>query len=192
MLENRPEVIQSLKTFIEQSTAAAHLRRRSSEMYTNGVTLKDMKSHIKQKFNLTVSTDTVHRWLLPVRKNTTAGKRFKGPIKAKISPKRNSGERKTQPDFHYTVAQVNLVNQLAETCSENTLLLSDDNKNIVEIENPSVSRRCNIRKFYLVEDAPNYNNHDFPFPGTKLTPAGYQVIPASTTTLQQRCNNVAP
>ena len=45
----------------------------------------------------------------------------------------------------------------------------------IEIGNPATSRRSNIRKFYLLDDAPNYCDHDFPYRNTKLTPAGYQL-----------------
>lgn len=69
---------------------------------------------------------------------------------------------------------MNLVNQLAAICSENTILLSVDNKMKVEIGNPATSRRSQIRRFFLVEDAPNYCDHDFPLRNSKLVPAGYQ------------------
>ena len=49
-----------------------------------------------------------------------------------------------------------------------------ENKNKVEIGNPATSRRSSILKIYLTKDAPNYNDHDFPYRNTKLTPTGYQ------------------
>ena len=174
-MDNEPRIVREIKCFIEQNTAAAHLRRRSSVMYTNGVSLRDIASHVMRKFNIKISKDTIHRLLLPRRKKTTASKRFKQLILARVPPKRNSGEKRIHPDFHYTCSQVSLVNQLAQLCTNNTVGLSVDNKMKVEIGNPATSRRSNIRKFYLVEDAPNYCDHDFPHRNTKLTPAGYQL-----------------
>ena len=173
-METHPALIEEIKTFIEQNTAAAHLRRRNSVMYTNGVTLHGIARHVSQKLGIKIGKDTIHRLLLPHRKKTTASKRFKSLIEARVPPKQNSSEKKTHPDFHYTSAQVSLVNQLAQLSSHNTVLLSVDKKMKVEIGNPATSRRSNIRRFYLVKDAPNYCDHDFPHRNTKLTPAGYQ------------------
>ena len=44
----------------------------------------------------------------------------------------------------------------------------------VEFGTPATSCRNNIRKFYLLEESPNYLDHDFPYRNLKLTPAGYQ------------------
>ena len=112
--------------------------------------------------------------LLPVGKGTTASKRFKSLIPACVPAKRNTGVKITHPDFHYISCQVNLVNQLAQICEKNTISLSVDNKMKVEVGNPATSRRNNIHKFYLLEDSPNYLDHDFPYRNSKLTPAGYQ------------------
>ena len=111
---------------------------------------------------------------MPHRRNTMASKRFLGLVDARVPPKRNSGEKETHQDFHYTSCQVSMVNQLAEMFSDNTLALSADNKNKVEIANPAVSRRCQLNRFYLKKDAPNYSDHDYPYRNSKIVPGGYQ------------------
>ena len=86
------------------------------------------------------------------KKNTIASKRYKGLINARIPSKRNNNEKITHEDFHFTCSQVNLVNEMAYLCKENTLSLSVDNKNKVEVGIPATSRRSQIRTFYLCKD----------------------------------------
>ena len=72
-------------------------------------------------YDIEISKDTVHRLLLPRRRKTTASRRFKQLVPARVPPKKNSGEKKIHQDFHYTCSQVSLVNQLAQMCSDNTV-----------------------------------------------------------------------
>ena len=175
IVERHPEIVSTIKAFIDQSTSAAHLRRRNNVYYTNGVTLKEIADHVMETCNIKISRDTVHRMMLPVRNGTINSKRFKSLIPARVPPKKNSGMCITHPDFHYTSSQISLVNQLAQLCHKDTVCLSVDNKNKVEVGIVAANRRCNIRKFYLEESAPNYNDHDFPYRNSKLVPAGYQL-----------------
>ena len=138
------------------------------------MSLQEIANHIKEKFNFGISKHIIHRLLIPRRKGTTVSKRFKSAVSAHVPPKRNSSERTTNAYFHYTCAQVNLVNELSQIHSSETALLSVDNKNKVEIGNPVSNRRSSIRKIYLTKDALNYNDHDYPYRNTKLTLAGYQ------------------
>ena len=50
--ESHPDIVKSVEVFIEQSTAGAHLRRRSKTMYTNGVTLMEIVQHVKEKIGV--------------------------------------------------------------------------------------------------------------------------------------------
>ena len=68
------------------------------------------------------------------------------------------------------------MNQLGVLFDENTLSLSVDNKNKVEVGIPATNRRSKINKFYLKEFSPNYFDHDFPHVVAKLVPAGYQIL----------------
>ena len=109
-------------------------------------------------------------------------------IDARVPPKRNSGEKLVHRDCHYTCSQVNLVNEMTCYSPHGTVYLSVDNKNKVAVGNPTTSRRANIRKFYLVPNAPNYNDHDFPHRKAKPVPAGYQLL----TTNPSRSRSVSP
>ena len=145
-------------------------------MYTNGVSLQNIVDHVYRTLGISISRNTVHRTMTPPRKSSNASVRYKGQINARVPPKRNTKEKITHRDFHYTSAQVNLVNEMAFLCQSNTLAMSVDNKNKVEVGIPATSRRTNIRTFHLVDQAPNYHDHDFPNPNSKLVPAGYQIL----------------
>ena len=106
LVDDNPDIVPVIREFIQQNAPEAHLRRRTSVMYTNGVTLQDICNHVKMRLGITISRNTVHRLMLPHRKNTTAGKRYKGLVNARVPPKKNSGEKKRHPDFHFTCAQV--------------------------------------------------------------------------------------
>ncbi|XP_057291292.1 uncharacterized protein LOC130613938 isoform X3 [Hydractinia symbiolongicarpus] len=150
-------------------------------MYTNGVSLKDIVSHIKSTLGLNVSKSAVHYLMRPRRKKTTSSKRHKSLVDARVPPKRNTGEKKIHEDFHFSCSQVNLVNELAQLCNENTISLSVDNKNKVDVGIPATSRRAQIRRYHIENEAPIYNDHDFPYPNSKLTPAGYQQLKVRIT-----------
>ena len=171
-----PEIVEAVRRFIEQSTAGAHLRRRSSDMYTNGLTLRDVSDYVKANYNIRISRDTVHRMLLPPRRKSIQSRRYKSLVPARIPPKRNDSVKIANPDYYYTSSQVSIVNQIAELYHENTLRLSVDNKNKIEIGNAAVNRRCQVQKFHLVGHGPDNWDHDFPYRNTKITPAGYQEL----------------
>ena len=171
-----PNLVSCIRSFIEQNTAEAHLRRRTSIMYTNGVTLAEIARHVKNELGISISRHTVHRLMYPPRRKSISSKLYKGLIKARVPPKRNTKEKKVHEDFHYSCAQVNLLNEMAYLFKENTLSLSVDNKNKVEVGIPATSRRTKIRTFHLVDQAPVYNDHDFPNANSKLVPAGYQIL----------------
>ena len=90
-----PEIVDCVKSFVEQSSAEAHLRRRTSVMYTNGVTLNDIRKHVIAVLGISVSRDTIHRLMKPPRRLTTASKLYKGLVNARVPPKRNTKEKKT-------------------------------------------------------------------------------------------------
>ena len=103
-----------------------------------------------------VCRDQVHRLMNPPVKTSIQAKQLKGLSDARVPPKRNESFKKVHPDFHYASSQISLVNQLGVLFDENTLSLSVDNKNKVEVGIPATSRRSKINKFYLKEFSPNY------------------------------------
>ena len=113
---------------------------------------------------------------MPPNKNRKASKRYKGLVDAKRPPKRNDLVCKTHPDFHYTSAQVNIVGELAEMFSNETIAVSADDKNKVNVGTLAVSRHFSINNIFATDDQPNYPDHDFPYANAKLVPAGYLLL----------------
>ena len=169
-------MIDCIETFIRQNSAEAHLRRRDSVAYNNGVSLNQIRRYIKSALKLSVSKHTIHRLLQPRRKKTIASQRFAGLVNARVPPKSNSKEKTYHPHFHYTCAQINIVQELGQLSPNGTMSLSCDNKNKIDVGIPAVSRRNQIRTFHMNDAAPNLPDHDFPFRNSKLTPAGYYIL----------------
>ena len=66
--------------------------------------------------------------------------------------------------------------QLSEKHKDKVLRMSCDNKNKLNVGVVATSRKQKIRRFFPTNDAPNYPDHDFPYPNAKLIPAGYKVL----------------
>ena len=123
-----------------------------------------------------VSKSTIRRFLLPPQKNRKAASRYTGLVEAKVPPKRNDLTVNEHADFHFTCAQVNYIGELSEMLVNETVALSTDDKNKLNVGTLAVSRYFNQGKFFMTNDQPNYPDHDFPFSGAKLVPAGYLLL----------------
>lgn len=99
---------------------------------------------------------------------------LKGLVDAKRLPKRNEPVKFT--DFHYTSAQVNFVGQLAEVFLDETIAISADDKNKVNVGTLAFSRHFSIKIIFATNDQPNYPDHDFACTNAKIVPAGYLLL----------------
>lgn len=66
--------------------------------------------------------------------------------------------------------------ELSEMLLNETVALSADDKNKLNVGTLAVSRYFNQGKFFMTNDQPNYPDHDFPYSGAKLIPAGYLLL----------------
>ena len=169
-----PEITTVVKEFISQHSAAAHNRRREDTAYYHGVHIEQIRRHVLSRIPeiQRISQSTIRRLLLPPQKNRKAAKRYGGLVAAKIPPKKNDLMLSEHKDFHFTCAQVNYVSELSEMLVDETVALSADNKNKLNVGTLALSRYFNIGKFFMTDDQPNYPDHDFPYNGAKLIPAG--------------------
>ena len=119
--KQHPGLVQCVKTFIEENTPGAHLRRRTDTMYLNGVSLKDIRSHVRKNLKIDISRSAIHNLMVPPRKKTRNSIRYKSLINARVPPKRNENVKFQNSNFHFTCAQVKIVNEMAYLCEENTL-----------------------------------------------------------------------
>ena len=178
VIEAHPEIVEIVRDFITQHSSSAHDRRRDDVQYSHGVTLAAIRSHVLREIPALkkISVHTIHRLLLPPNKNRNASKRYKSLVEAKRPPKRNDLTSKIHADFHYSSAQVNFVGELAELFSDETIAISADDKNKVNVGTLAVSRHFSINNIFATNDQPNYPDHDFPYTNAKIVPAGYLVL----------------
>ena len=66
--------------------------------------------------------------------------------------------------------------ELSQMLLNETVALSADDKNKLNVGTLAVSRYFNQGKFFMTNDQPNYPDHDFPYRGAKLIPAGYLLL----------------
>lgn len=125
---------------------------------------------------LTISKSTIRPLLPSPHKSQRAAKRYGRLVAAKLPPKRNHMTLSKQKDFLFTCAQVNFVSELSEMLVDETVALSADDKNKLNVGTLAVSRYFNIGKMFMTDDQPNYPDHDFPYSGAKLIPAGYLLL----------------
>ena len=71
---------------------------------------------------------------------------------------------------------MNVVGELAEMFSNETIAVSADDKNKVNVGMLAVSRHFSINNTFATDDQPNYPDHDFPYANAKLVPAGYLLL----------------
>ena len=71
---------------------------------------------------------------------------------------------------------MNVVGELAEMFSNETIAISADDKNKVNVGILAVSRHFLINNIFATDDQPNYPDHDFPYANAKLVPAGYLLL----------------
>lgn len=175
VVDCHPEIIEIVNDFITQHSSSAHDRRRDDAQYSHGVTLSAIRSRVLREIPSLkeISVHTIHCLLLPPNKNRKASKHYKSLIDAKQPPKRNDLTCKTHPDFHYTSTQVNIVGELAEMFSDETIAISADDKNKVNVGTLAVSRHFSINNIFATDDQRNYPDHDFPYANAKLVPARY-------------------
>ena len=173
-----PEIVAVVKQFIGQHSAAAHNRRREDTEYCHGVSIEKIHRHVLQAFPelKKISKSTIRRLLLPPQKNRKAASRYTGLVEAKLPPKRNDLSLKEHKDCHFTCAQVNFISELSEMLFDETVALSADDKNKLNVGTLAVSRYFNIGKFFMTDDQPNCPDHDFPYSGAKLVPSGYLLL----------------
>lgn len=85
------------------------------------------------------------------------------------------------------MAQVAYANELFELFGDECVRMSVDDKNKINVGTLAVSRFFQIQKFFPVNDAPNYNDHDFPYPDSKIVPSGYLVMQSKEKGDRYRC-----
>ena len=67
--------------------------------------------------------------------------------------------------------------EFSQKFSDEVMALSCDDMNKLNVEDGMmVSRYNQIRRIYMIDDSPDYEDHDFNSPGYKTIPSGYMVL----------------
>ena len=94
-------------------------------MHTNGVSLGQIRSHLKDRFpDLAISKATVHRLLAPPNKHHQSARLYKGLVNLRIPAKQNTAAKSDNADLNYTMAQVGYANELFELYSDECVRIS--------------------------------------------------------------------
>lgn len=187
-----PQIVNLATNFIQLHGFAAQQRRRTEVGNSAGVSLEQIRRHILSKIPelKSVSRYTVHRLMIPPRSSTIASKYYKGLIKAHVAKKQNK-EDSNNPDFHFCASQVATANEIFQFHEKETIRISADDKNKINVGTPAVSRYFQIRSFYKSDDDPILPDHDFPYAESKLIPSGYLIM-KSKQKESGRCRSLSP
>ncbi|KAJ8020324.1 hypothetical protein HOLleu_39890 [Holothuria leucospilota] len=112
----------------------------------------------------------------PPSKLRNSRKQYKGLVKAKVASKRNDFHKKNE-DGHYYAARMRYRLEFGRKSEDETIVISADCMNKVNIGGLAVSRYHQIRRIFPNDDQPNVPDHDFPIgKGYKITPSGYMIL----------------
>ena len=165
---------QAMTDFAELHGFSAQERRCTDTAQTSGVSLVQIRSHLRIKFpDLSISKSTIHRLLVAPNAHRRSARLYRGIVNLRIPSKKNTATACDAADLHYTMAQVGYANELFELFHDEAVRISADDKNKINVGTLAVSRYFQIRKYFPSDDTPNYTDHDFPLPDAKIVPSGY-------------------
>jgi hypothetical protein len=110
---------------------------------------------------------------MPPNATHNSAKRYHSAIPAKV-PKKKNEEAQSSEDFQTTASQVQQGREFTSDpeFEKYCARFSGDGMNKLKVGVLAVSRYHQIRRRHGIADQPNYNDHDFPFPGYLLAPFG--------------------
>ena len=180
MYQTIPEVVIVVTDFLQQHGFAAQSRRRSATGNALGVSLAEIRSHLLKTVPALracgISRTTIHELFVAPRAGTRNAQRYHAVTQARVPGKDNS-LRKVHADSHFAFAQVQYLMEFSATFPE-CCVISCDDMNKVNVGTLAVSRYHQINRFFPVNDAPQYPDHDFPYRNSKIIPSGYMIITA--------------
>ena len=106
------------------------------------------------------------------RKGTINAANYKDVVQARVAGKKNT-LRKGHPDAHHAASLVRFVMEFGALFADFVDVISIDDKAKIKIGTAAVSRYHQMCRFFLEIDMPNLLDHDFPDPGSLITPSGY-------------------
>ena len=178
-----PELVEVTKDFIKTHGFSAQNRRRSETANSSGVSLTQITTHVKRLIpTIKISRSTVHRLMVPPRKNTRTSRDYKSVVNARVPRKDNSAVASLHQDSHFCASNVAGLAEFSNKFSDAVMFMSLDNLNKTHVGTLAVSRYHQHQRFFMNDDSPIYHDHDFPYSKSKLSTAGYMVIEEKSNT----------
>ena len=177
-----PTMAAAAKEFIDSNGTKAQVRRRNDTVtMSNGVTLRQLRDHLLSRVPEldTLSISTVARMLVAPNKGHRSARRYHGVVNARVPKKSNSRRDSKKGNKNHlcmSVMAYMLENGVDMQGCVDVWSVDDKAKLKVSSDCPCVSRYHQIRRFFMVGDAPEYKDHDFPTPGYHLCPSGYKEL----------------
>ena len=91
-------------------------------------------------------------------------------------PGKSNALHKHHEHSHYCFAQVGYVSEFCAALTEECQQFSCDDMNKLNVGILAVSRYHQLSRFFPIQDAPNYFDHDFPYRNSKIIPCGYMML----------------
>ena len=114
--------------------------------------------------------------MVPPNKTRRASSAYKGLIEAKVPAKRND-EQAFHVDSHFCSCRVKYRMEFAAEFHHEVAIYSCDCMNKIHVGGMAVSQYHQVGKFHMLNDSPNYPDHDFPQgSGYLITPCGYMEL----------------
>ena len=176
--EKHPLLVPTVRGFILANGASAQERRRT-ETAQVGVSIPQIRAHVREKLGIEVSDTVLRRLLIPPHKGRRSARNYKSLINAKVAAKNNSGRHDKTGDAHFAAAQSRVIHELHALHSSETVVVSVDDMNKCKVGPLAVSRYHQIRRFFMDDDAPKCDDHDWPLPGYYIGTSGYLMLTSS-------------
>jgi len=120
-----------------------------------------------------LSEDTVQRLFKAPRQGTTAARRYRQLVDARVVPARNDA-RPEGLQTHFGRAQQKLLQEWFAFRGQ--LNITGDDMNIIQVGRPAVSRYHRQRKYYGEGQGPNHDVHDFPTAELGIKMGGFMFL----------------
>ena len=123
-----------------------------------------------------ISKTAVSYLFCPPTKSWKSSERYKGYIQARVPAKRNNMQKKNI-DSHYLFSRVKKRREFSQKISDEVIALSCDDMNKLNVGGGMmVSRYHQIRRIYMKDVSPYYEDCDFNLPGYKIIPSEYMLL----------------
>ena len=206
-----PEIVEVGIKFLQQDEWAAQKRRLNSDFDSCGAGPSAVRDRLvwsipglKEFFVLSAEINGKENAANQSMQETTAKELFVAPTKGNRNatrhhsmiparvPKKRNNESKDNPDFHFCATQTGYTREFAfdPQFEGEVLRWSGDGMTKLKVVTLAVSRFHQIRRFFLEDDAPNFLDHDFPYPGYHLDTSGIMFLAHSGSRLSRQLGEI--